>query len=821
MSTSGLARHLVKEGFLTDSDCQLIARDHSNTGAAFAKVVVALGILSEEKLAHYLKEKTKCPMIPHKEVCATHQDAEGAISLPLLQSLEVVPLELSGDTLTVAMADPLDQNTLQQLKFFTPYKIKPTIATFSSLYLSLENLIQGFSAQKTTLEKFLAHHKLAIPPSAPARPIEGASFRDQKPPAITEDTDDSEDDEDYDSYDDFGDESDDAFSSIDENDADIDSDDDLGEGVSYSTESAEAPEQAQDQDMGAHGGVATWDDSSQGVESLDADDSTSSEDVDFWDEVEGSGEGTEGESHTESLTAGKVELWDDDEPAPSSDAPSSSNTSGSNLEPGGSQLWDDDDGVQEEAQASEGQSLAASSQDEDDMDLWSALEDGDPGSPEQAVEASQSPEVAAVASQDLAPESEEMEGMDSGAGSESLEEDLAELDFDEDSKGSADELQAGGSEGAIEDELGDLSFDEESSSAGEDGLDGFSEDLEASVEAPDVEGGLEDELAGLSFDEENSSAGDDGLEEFSKDLEAPAALTETDGGLEDEPSDLQFEEEGVKEDDLEDFSEDLGVGNEHMDELETSEESLSSDENFQGIPHTESSQTLDSATQNKVELENFDELQNMDTQNSDPEEGLMEFGEELASLEGEPAELRSSSEEDLKLFDEEEKESEGAGASELYAAQQDVAIGYLNHGIAGTSLAFTPVKAQEAAQAALIKAGLPRGLILRFEGEELSYLSHWNEASVSIAADIKAINLSLEDIPSAKDEQLWLNLEPMGQGLEILIGDSKHELRVHWGKLKENASAVTVASWSDKAFHGEQLEVLSAKLVDQLARKVM
>ena len=304
-------------------------------------------------------------------------------------------------------------------------------------------------------------------------------------------------------------------------------------------------------------------------------------------------------------------------------------------------------------------------------------------------------------------------------------------------------------------------------------------------------------------------------------LEAPAALTETDGGLEDEPSDLQFEEEGVKEDDLEDFSEDLGVGNEHMDELETSEESLSSDENFQGIPHTESSQTLDSATQNKVELENFDELQNMDTQNSDPEEGLMEFGEELASLEGEPAELRSSSEEDLKLFDEEEKESEGAGASELYAAQQDVAIGYLNHGIAGTSLAFTPVKAQEAAQAALIKAGLPRGLILRFEGEELSYLSHWNEASVSIAADIKAINLSLEDIPSAKDEQLWLNLEPMGQGLEILIGDSKHELRVHWGKLKENASAVTVASWSDKAFHGEQLEVLSAKLVDQLARKVM
>ena len=156
MSTSGLARHLIREGLLSESDCHLISRDQGTTGATFAKAVVTLGILSEEKLARFLAGKTGLPMFPYDDSCLADSEAVRALPLPLIRSLEVLPVELSNERLTVAMADPLDRDTLQQLRFFAPYKIRPAIATFSTLYEGLEGLICGFTPGRTTLQKLLS-----------------------------------------------------------------------------------------------------------------------------------------------------------------------------------------------------------------------------------------------------------------------------------------------------------------------------------------------------------------------------------------------------------------------------------------------------------------------------------------------------------------------------------------------------------------------------------------------------------------------------------------------------------------------------------------
>jgi len=110
---------------------------------------------------------------------------------------------------------------------------------------------------------------------------------------------------------------------------------------------------------------------------------------------------------------------------------------------------------------------------------------------------------------------------------------------------------------------------------------------------------------------------------------------------------------------------------------------------------------------------------------------------------------------------------------------------------------------------------------LSWEDECLSYLTHWNEGESDLDKEIQAIKLSFEDFPGAEENtSLWLDLEKVPDALNVLCRDSSHKLRVHWGEFSKNSSGVTVASWSDRAFHGEQLEVLSAKLVDQLARKV-
>ena len=220
----------------------------------------------------------------------------------------------------------------------------------------------------------------------------------------------------------------------------------------------------------------------------------------------------------------------------------------------------------------------------------------------------------------------------------------------------------------------------------------------------------------------------------------------------------------------------------------------------------------------EVDLDNFDELQNMDTQTSSTEEGLSELGEELSSLEAASSSLAPTEKRELDIFEEPKADKESTESPNTL--KQDLAVSYLNHGIAGTSLAFTPAKAKQAASAALIKAGLPCGLVLSLEGEQFSYLTHWNEDSHTTSQEIKKIKLSFEDLPENDGNSLWLNVEPVPKALMPLRDKDKNQLRVHWGSLSANASAVTIASWSGRAFHGRQLEVLSAKLLDQLTRKV-
>jgi hypothetical protein len=182
MSTSGLARHLLREGLLSHDDCQMIAKDHSSTGAGFAKVIVVLGLMTDEKLAQYIAKKTRYELIPPGSLCITQNGAEGTIDIPLMQRLEVVPISLTRNTLRVAMADPLDGITVNQLEFFLPYNIKPIIASFTSLNKTLTQLIQDYEPNRGSLEKFLSGHGVKRKPQAAAKPPRPAPVEEAPPP---------------------------------------------------------------------------------------------------------------------------------------------------------------------------------------------------------------------------------------------------------------------------------------------------------------------------------------------------------------------------------------------------------------------------------------------------------------------------------------------------------------------------------------------------------------------------------------------------------------------------------------------------------------
>ena len=153
MSTK-LGHLLVAEGLLSEQDRRTIHEASGSTPGAFAKGILALGLLGDEELAAFIADRTHF-RVAAKDIFSEVDDrALGAIDTPLLRQLEVLPLRLDSNVLAVGMIDPLDRATVHQIEFFTGCKVRPLIATLKQVRTGLARLIPGYQPTPSPFEVF-------------------------------------------------------------------------------------------------------------------------------------------------------------------------------------------------------------------------------------------------------------------------------------------------------------------------------------------------------------------------------------------------------------------------------------------------------------------------------------------------------------------------------------------------------------------------------------------------------------------------------------------------------------------------------------------
>ena len=166
MSISQLGDYLVKKGKLSPDDRETIIRECGRQSQAFAKSVVALGILGQEELVELLLEKHGMIMADPTDLENPDPEAIATIDLPILRYLEVFPFKFEEKSLLVAMADPMDIDTIEQIKFITNWDIKPVVTTIELLESCLTEVFGEFTLAESPLQRFMEKF---------GRPIEGAT----------------------------------------------------------------------------------------------------------------------------------------------------------------------------------------------------------------------------------------------------------------------------------------------------------------------------------------------------------------------------------------------------------------------------------------------------------------------------------------------------------------------------------------------------------------------------------------------------------------------------------------------------------------------
>lgn len=110
-----LGQLLIRQGLIKDFDLESALRHQERTGKRLSQALVELGLVSEESMLTTLSDQFGTPIIRFDDFPDEPYKDE-RLSANFLKQYKLFPLSLNGDTLELAMMDPLDLFTIDNLE---------------------------------------------------------------------------------------------------------------------------------------------------------------------------------------------------------------------------------------------------------------------------------------------------------------------------------------------------------------------------------------------------------------------------------------------------------------------------------------------------------------------------------------------------------------------------------------------------------------------------------------------------------------------------------------------------------------------------------
>jgi len=127
-----LGEMLVKATLITKEQLQKALQQQETSGGRIGSNLVRLGFISEDDITSFLSRQYGVPSInlSHFEI---DQIVIKLIPSEIAQKHQVIPINRTGNVLTVAMADPSNIFAIDDIKFMTGFKVEPVVAAETSI----------------------------------------------------------------------------------------------------------------------------------------------------------------------------------------------------------------------------------------------------------------------------------------------------------------------------------------------------------------------------------------------------------------------------------------------------------------------------------------------------------------------------------------------------------------------------------------------------------------------------------------------------------------------------------------------------------------
>jgi type IV pilus assembly protein PilB len=137
-----LGEMLVKDQVISPGDLEEALKRQEATRASLGRVLIEMGLASEWEMAAALGKQLNVPFITLSHYEIDRQVLE-AIPEEIVLKYKIVPVDKTGDTLTIALADPSNIYLLDELRILTGCQIIPVISFESDIIEAIGRYYRG------------------------------------------------------------------------------------------------------------------------------------------------------------------------------------------------------------------------------------------------------------------------------------------------------------------------------------------------------------------------------------------------------------------------------------------------------------------------------------------------------------------------------------------------------------------------------------------------------------------------------------------------------------------------------------------------------
>ncbi len=152
-----IGEQLIRTGLVTRDQLNHALELQKDLGGRLGKILLKMGVVPESQLLKHLARQLEVELfdlqgrtVPLKLL--------NLLPLRVMREKKIVPVSLKDDVLTLAMADPQDCDTIEDVRFETGKKVKPVLAGESEIDQVLVKL--PFPQEESLLEEEMGEKEL-------------------------------------------------------------------------------------------------------------------------------------------------------------------------------------------------------------------------------------------------------------------------------------------------------------------------------------------------------------------------------------------------------------------------------------------------------------------------------------------------------------------------------------------------------------------------------------------------------------------------------------------------------------------------------------